>query len=139
VLRVLGVVVVGLLAALVIGLIARTIVQALARRRALAARPWAVRLAERIEVEGARRGRGRRRDEPVTGYTAALAGGVLAHDRMAEVGVALSAALFGPRSADADTEAWAVGVVDEAVAANPPPSWRDRFRRGRRTPSARPS
>ncbi len=132
VLRILGVVVVVLLAVVIVVLIARSIAQALARRRALAARPWAVRLAERIEAEGARRGRGRRRDEPVTGYVAALAGGPLAHDRMAEVGVALSAALFGPRPADGDTEAWAVGVVDEAVAANPPPSWRDRFRAKRR-------
>ncbi|HEU5151707.1 MAG TPA: hypothetical protein VFU19_14490 [Iamia sp.] len=129
VLRVLGVAVVGLLVAALVAVGVRALVRAVARRRALAARPWAVRLAERLEDEGARRGRARRRDEPVTGYARALADGVLAHDRLEEVGAALSAALFGPGPPSAPTAEWATRVVDEAVAANPPPSRRARRRR----------
>jgi hypothetical protein len=134
-LRIAGIAVVVALVAVLLAALVAAVRRQLARRRALAARPWAVRLAERLEAEGARRGRARGRDEPVTRYADALAGGVLAHDHLAAVGVALSASLFGPTPAPDATGEWAGGVVDEAVAANPPPRWydpvRDRLRRRR--------
>ncbi|HEX7136047.1 MAG TPA: hypothetical protein VF228_25935 [Iamia sp.] len=133
VLRLVGLVVVALLVAGLVALAVRAIARELARRRALAARPWAVRLAERLEHEGARRGRARRRDEPVTRYAAVLAVDVLPHERLADVGDALSAALFGARAPSEATGVWAAGIVDEAVEANPVPTWwdglRDRLRR----------
>ena len=127
-LRVLGALVVVLLAAALVALAVRALARARARRRALAARPWAVRLTERLEREGTRRGRGHRRDEPVTRYATALAGGVLAHERLADVGAALSTALFGGGAPSDATGAWAARVVDEAVAANPRPTRRTALR-----------
>jgi hypothetical protein len=133
--RVLGIALLVLAVAVLVALAARALARAQARRRALAARPWAVRLAERLDREGARRGRARRRDEPVTGYAAALAAGVLPDDRLPDVGAALSAALFGPGPAPEATGEWAVRVVDEAAAAHPVPTWWDGVRaRARRTP-----
>ncbi len=101
----------------------------LARRRALAARPWPIRLAERLDREGARRGRRRRRDEPVTAYADVLGGGVLADERLASVGAAVSTGLFAGAAPSDATGAWAAQVLDEAVAANPRPTWRDGLRR----------
>lgn len=132
--RVLGIVLLVLAVAAVAVLAGRALARAQARRRALAARPWAVRLAERLDREGARRGRARRRDEPVTGYAAALAAGVLPDERLPDLGVALSAALFGAGPASEATGEWAVRVLDEAVDAHPAPTWwdgvRSRTRRG---------
>lgn len=104
------------------------------RRRALAARPWPITVSERLEREGARRGRRRRRDEPVTSYAAALGHGVLPDDRLGAVGAAVSAALFGPGEPAVADGAWATTVIDEAVEANPVPRALDRLRRGRGAP-----
>ena len=101
------------------------------RRRTLIERAWAVVLVERLESEGAQRGRRRRRNEPITHYAAALGDGPLADGRLAEVGMVVSAALFAPVPPDDATGAWAAQVVDEAVAAHPLPTRAD-LRRERR-------
>jgi hypothetical protein len=127
--RVIGLLAAALIMAALVAVAVRALLRAAERRRALAARPWAIRLAERLDREGAARGRARRRDEAVSRYAAALGDDVLAHDRMGELGVALSAALFGPTPPPDATGEWATQVLDEAIAANPGPSWRDRRRR----------
>lgn len=129
--RVIGVLAVALIVVALVAVAVRALVRLAERRRALAARPWAIRLAERLDREGADRGRARRRDEPVSRYAAALGDDVLAHDRMGDLGVALSAALFGPTAPSEATGEWARQVLDEAVAANPRPTWRDRTSRSR--------
>ena len=143
ILRVVGIGLAVLLAAALIALVVRALARGRDRRQALAARPWPIRLAERLEREGARRGRSRRRDEPVTRYADVLAGDVLAHDLLAEVGTALSAALFGAAPPADATGAWAAQIVDEAVEANPAPgrldAVRDRLRRRRADGPAEPA
>jgi len=127
-LKVLGVAIGVLLAAALIALAVRAVVQERARRLALAARPWPIRLAERLEREGSHRGRSRRRDEPVATYVGALGVTVLPHDDLATVGSTLSAGLFGPVPLPEGDAVWAVQVVDDAVAANPVRTWRDAVR-----------
>lgn len=107
----------------------RAVNDRLARAQARAARPWELKLAERIEVEGRRRGRRRHRSETVTGYADALADGVLPDPRLSDVGRAVSAALFGPGGVDDGVGAWATTVLDEAVAAHPAPHAWDGARR----------
>jgi hypothetical protein len=127
-LKVLGVALGVLLVAALIALAVRAVVRERARRQALAARPWPIRLAERLEREGSRRGRSRRRDEPVATYVGALGVTVLPHDDLGAVGTTLSAGLFGPVPLPEGDAVWAVRVVDDAVAANPVPTWRDTAR-----------
>lgn len=114
--------------ALVIG---RAVAAKLAARRARAARPWAVRLAERLEHEGRLRDRPRRRSEPVTHYADALATGVLPDPRLHDVGGAVSAALFSAGGLDDGVGAWAESVVDEVTASYPVATRWDRVRIGR--------
>jgi hypothetical protein len=103
----------------------------LSRRSARAERAWALVLVERLEAEGAERGRPRRHDEPISHYAAALGDGALADPRLGEVGLVLTAALFAPTPPDESAGAWAAQVVSDAVAANPVPTRSDE-RRDRR-------
>jgi hypothetical protein len=80
---------------------------------------WAEQLAERLDDEGRRRGRGRPTSETVVDHARALAGGPLPDSRIPAVGRLVSAALFGRTAPPADAQTWAESVVDEATAAHP--------------------
>ena len=80
---------------------------------------WAEQLAERLDHEGRRRGRGRATSETVVEYARALAGGPLPDIRIAAVGRLVSAALFGRTAPPPDAQTWAESVVNEAAAAHP--------------------
>jgi hypothetical protein len=103
----------------------------LARHHELAQRAWALVLVDRLEAEGAERGRRRRRNEAISHYAAALGDDALAHPRLAEVGLVISAAIFAPVPPSDASGVWAAHVIDEAVAAHPVPSRADE-RRDRR-------
>jgi hypothetical protein len=92
------------------------------RARAPAPRSWAEALADRLDEEGRRRGRGRAEAETVVDHADALADGPLPDDRLTTVGRIVSAALFGRATPPDDTRAWAESVVDDVSAANPPAS-----------------
>ncbi len=100
-----------------------------ARRRRLAATPWASRYFTRLVRVGAERGRPHRRAETPAEYTTALAGGVLADERLVEVGRVLTEAAWSGRQPAATTRVWAEQVLDEAARANPA------YRRTRRPPA----
>lgn len=125
--------VVLLVAALVVAAV--LIRRRLARHQERASRAWALVLVERLEVEGSRRGRPRRRNEPITHYAAVLGDGPLANARLAEVGLLISRALFGPTPVEDAVGADAARIVDEAVAAHPLPTRAER-RRARRAAAA---
>jgi hypothetical protein len=98
-------------------------------------RSWAEELADRLDEEGRRRGRGRASGETVVDHADALADELLPDDRLTEVGRIVSAALFGRSAPPDDTRSWAESVVDDATAAHPPPS-RSQRRRARRASPA---
>lgn len=89
---------------------------------------WAEALVTRIEDHGAAHGRPRAGDETIVAYTAALAGDVLPDPRLGLVGVALSAALFGPAPPPRGEEAQLTAVIDEVIEAHPIPNRADRRR-----------
>ncbi|HEY5155001.1 MAG TPA: hypothetical protein VIJ47_09730 [Acidimicrobiales bacterium] len=118
--------------ALVVGLVGWWLL----RGAPVASRSWAETMADRLDREGARRGRPRRRDETVVSYSAALGSSVLADPRLGTIGQVVSSALFGPAEPTAGARAWTEAAVTEIVAAHPPPRRRDhrpgRAHRGRR-------
>lgn len=84
------------------------------------ARSWAIELSRRLAVEGARRGRPRLASETITSYAGALGEGPWLPDpRLGDVGVVLSAALFGRAEPPESSRAWAEQVVGEAVDQHP--------------------
>ena len=125
-------------AALAVALLAGAVAWWLASRDAPVPRSWGETMADRLGHEGSRRGRRRRPDETVMGYSEALASGPLGDPRVARVGRVVSDALFGRVEPPAATRAWAEATVDEVVAAHPAPRGSDRFRR-RSRPSGVPA
>lgn len=99
---------------LVVAFVVRRIVL---RRRRLAAVPWATRYFARLAHLGARRGRARRPSETPAEYAAALAGGVLADERLVEVGRVVTAAAWSGRQPPEATRRWADQVLGEAARA----------------------
>jgi hypothetical protein len=100
---------------------------------------WATDLAARLEREGRRRGRPRRRAETIRDYAGALSRAELPDPRIAELGEALSIVLFGPQRPPDALQANLAAVLDDVTAAHPPPSWTDRFRRSGRSGRAEPA
>ncbi|MGI8685789.1 MAG: DUF4129 domain-containing transglutaminase family protein [Acidimicrobiales bacterium] len=86
-------------------------------RRRLAATPWATRYFARLVRVGAKRGRPRRPAETPAEYTAALADGPLADERLVEVGRLVTAAAWSGREPAGASRAWAEQVLDEAARA----------------------
>jgi hypothetical protein len=82
--------------------------------------PWAYRLVRSLEEAGANRARPRRPGETITSYTAALVDGPLRDDRVAQLGVVLSAALFSGREPPPEVRAWADACLEEVLTAHPP-------------------
>lgn len=87
---------------------------------------WAVTTVKRLEREGARRGRPRRRSETVRDYADALADSVLPDDRIRAIGTTVSASLFGPAEPPADVQVWTTSALDDVTAAHPPPTRAER-------------
>lgn len=106
--------VVVLVAVLVVALVIRV---AVLRRRRLAAIPWATRFYARLVRLGADRGRPRRPAETPAEYATALAGGVLADERLVEVARVVTSAAWSGREPDPDARRWAEQVLDEAARA----------------------
>lgn len=102
------------LVACAIALVARRVVL---RRRRLAALPWATRYFAHLTRVGTDRGRPRRPAETPAEYAAVLAGGVLADERLVEVGRVVTAAAWSGREPAPDTRRWAEQVLDEAARA----------------------
>lgn len=100
------------------------------RRRRLAAIPWATRYFARLERLGAKRGRSRQRAETPSEYTTVLAEGVLAEDRLVEVGRVVTEAAWSGRQPAEATRDWAETVLEEAAEASRPAR---RLRRSRAT------
>lgn len=86
-------------------------------RRRLAAIPWATRYFARLGRVGAKRGRPRRPSETPTEYAAALASGVLADERLVDVGHVVTAAAWSGREPPEPTRRWAEQVLTEASEA----------------------
>lgn len=87
------------------------------RRRRLAARPWAARFFARLVRLGAKRGRPRHPAETPAEYAAALARGVLADERLVEVGRVVTEAAWSGREPEPGTRRWAEQVLAEAAEA----------------------
>lgn len=101
----------------VVVLVARRIIL---RRRRLAATPWVSRYFARLVKLGEKRGRARTPSETPAEYTAALAEGVLADERLVEVGSVVTAAAWSGRAPPAGTCRWAEQVLEEAARATRP-------------------
>jgi transglutaminase-like putative cysteine protease len=106
-------------AVLLIGVVVLVGTQRARRRRAQLAKPWARRYLERLEAEGAARGRPRRPYETAAAYTEALAGGVLPERALADVAAVLDTEAYGPSAAGADERARAESVLADAVGRWP--------------------
>jgi len=87
------------------------------RRRRRAALSWVTRFYARLVRLGTERGRPRRPAETPAEYTIALAEGVLADDRLVEVGRVVTAAAWSGREPGPDARRWAEQVLDEAADA----------------------
>ncbi|WP_426571140.1 hypothetical protein [Aquihabitans sp. McL0605] len=88
--------------------------------------PWALQLARDLEHEGARRGRPRRRSEPLAAYAAALSDTALPDERIARVGAIVSTALFAAHEPAAIDREWAIATLTQVVDAHPPPTRAER-------------
>jgi transglutaminase-like putative cysteine protease len=83
------------------------------RRRLERSTPWARRYLERLEVEGASRGRPRRPNETAAAYAAALATSVLPERDLAAVAAVLDTEAYAPHAAsEADRERAEIALVD---------------------------
>ncbi|HEX2699180.1 MAG TPA: transglutaminase domain-containing protein [Acidimicrobiales bacterium] len=118
------------LVVLVAAAVAADVVRRLvSRRRRRAAQPWVTRYFARLARVGAARGRPRRPAETPAEYTAALASGVLADERLVEVGRVVTAAAWSGRQPSRAAQEWAEQVLEEAAR-----STRRRRRRHRAEP-----
>lgn len=119
--------VIVLVSVLVVAFVVRRLVL---RRRRLAAIAWVTRFYARLGRVGDKRGRPRRPAETPAEYTTALAEGVLADERLVEVGRVVTAAAWSGRDPAPDTRRWAEQVLEEAARATRP----SRFPRRPRPP-----
>jgi transglutaminase-like putative cysteine protease len=85
------------------------------RRRLQRDTPWARRYLDRLEAEGASRGRPRRPNETAAAYASALAGGVLPERELADVAAVLDTEAYAPHPAsDADRARAETALADAA-------------------------
>lgn len=120
----------------IVAVVALVVRRLVLRRRRWQALPWATRFFARLVRVGAKRGRARAPAETPAEYTTALAGGVLADERLVEVGRVVTAAAWSGREPAPDTRRWAEQVLDEAAQATRPSRVPGRRRRPR-TPVGR--
>ncbi|MEJ7764713.1 MAG: transglutaminaseTgpA domain-containing protein [Acidimicrobiales bacterium] len=104
----------------------------LVRRRRWRALPWATRFWARLLKVGEQAGRPRRAAETPIEYGAALAASGLPDKRWRDIGEMISDATFSGREPPTTSQAWAEGVLREAVVAARRASRRERLRRMRR-------
>ncbi|HWJ97319.1 MAG TPA: hypothetical protein VNQ33_04110 [Acidimicrobiales bacterium] len=102
----------------------------------VAAPPWALRLAREIDREGAARGPRRDRSQSLVRYADDLRAGPIPDDRVIEVAVTVSAALFGRHDPGPETQARAESTWAAVVEAHPAPGRAERRRARAGTPTA---
>ncbi|CAN5508673.1 hypothetical protein BH10ACT1_BH10ACT1_12000 [soil metagenome] len=101
-------------------------------------RPWAEEQVRAIDAFGAGHGRPRRPSESNLEHTRRLAGSVAPDDRFAEVGRALSDALFGRTDIGPERRAWVEATLAEITEAHPPPGWNERRKNKKADPVPTP-
>ena len=81
--------------------------------------PWARRYLERLEAEGASRGRPRRPNETAAAYATVLAKSVLPERDLAEVAAVLDTEAYAPHGASEEDRARAETALVDAVSRWP--------------------
>jgi hypothetical protein len=108
-----------LAAVAVIAVAAWAVLQRARRRRIERETPWARRYLQRLEAEGASRGRPRRPNETAAAYAAALARGVLPERGLADAAAVLDTEAYAPHDASDDDRLRAEEALAGAVSRWP--------------------